>query len=308
MIVCCGEALIDMLPSPTKTGKIGFVPHSGGAVFNTAIALGRLGIDVSLLTRLSKDLFGEQLYNDLKDSEVKTEYIIRSQKPSTLAFVQLTDGHANYSFFDENSAGRMLSFSDFPIINDEVNALYFGGISLACEPAADAYATLCEQQNISKLIMVDPNIRPNFVTSEQRYRTRLEKIFSCADIIKISDEDLNWIYPELFSFDEMIEKLFSSGAKIILLTKGSHGAYGYMKNGITAYAPTHKVNVVDTVGAGDTFNAGVLAQLTKMNLLEKNILSSMTKSQLTQILEYGSKIASITVSRAGANPPWKNDL
>ncbi|MCP3876853.1 MAG: carbohydrate kinase, partial [Sulfitobacter sp.] len=108
MILCCGEALIDMVAAPSLDGPDGFVPHSGGAVFNTAIALGRLGARAGMLTGLSRDMFGDQLADALKASDVDTTHIIRSDRPSTLAFVKLEDGQASYSFFDENSAGRMI--------------------------------------------------------------------------------------------------------------------------------------------------------------------------------------------------------
>ena len=138
MILCCGEALIDMIPTPTEAGLDGFVPHCGGAVYNTAIALGRLGVRTGMLTGLSSDMFGQQLSNGLIASHVDVSHVITSDRPTTLAFVQLVNGHATYDFYDENSAGRMIGQSDMPDLSAEVSALYFGGISLACEPGADS--------------------------------------------------------------------------------------------------------------------------------------------------------------------------
>ena len=163
MILCCGEALIDMIPGPTTGGPDGFVPHSGGAVFNTAIALGRLGARAGLLTGLSTDMFGAQLSDALQASHVNASLCIMSERPTTLAFVRLVEGHATYSFFDENSAARMLNASDMPVLSDEVTALFFGGISLACEPGADAYAALLEREGAQRAVMLDPNIRPGFI-------------------------------------------------------------------------------------------------------------------------------------------------
>uniref|UniRef100_UPI002491FB9F PfkB family carbohydrate kinase n=1 Tax=Thalassorhabdomicrobium marinisediminis TaxID=2170577 RepID=UPI002491FB9F len=163
MILCCGEALIDMLPAATADGQTAFVPHPGGAVFNTAIALGRLGADASLLTGLSTDMFGVQLVAALKHSHVDTGLAVRSDRPTTLAFVQLMDGQARYNFYDENSAGRMLTGADMPAVPDQVSALFFGGISLACEPAADAYADLLARAAGPRAVMLDPNIRPGFI-------------------------------------------------------------------------------------------------------------------------------------------------
>ena len=137
MILCCGEALIDMIPTPppTTAGPDGFVPHAGGAVFNTAIALGRLGAQVGMLSGLSSDMFGRQLVDGLKASHVDVSHLVVSDRPTTLAFVRLVGGHATYDFYDENSAGRMITPGDMPALSAEVSALYFGGISLACRCA-----------------------------------------------------------------------------------------------------------------------------------------------------------------------------
>lgn len=124
MILCCGEALIDMIPAPTTTGRNGFVPHSGGSVFNTAIALGRLGVKTGILTGLSSDMFGQQLVEALYASQVDTSLVATSDRPTTLAFVKLVDGHATYAFFDENSAGRMLGPENIPKLPAEVTSRF----------------------------------------------------------------------------------------------------------------------------------------------------------------------------------------
>ena len=165
MILCCGEALIDMIPTPVTDGGSGFVPHSGGAVFNTAISLGRLGVPVGFVTGLSTDLFGEQLKNTLAESNVETTFSIVSGLPTTLAFVRLTDGHATYTFYDENTAGRSLRPDQLPALPDSVAAMYFGGISLISEPCAEFYAALAAREAEQRVIMLDPNIRTSFVLS-----------------------------------------------------------------------------------------------------------------------------------------------
>ena len=144
MILCCGEALIDMIPAPTTTGGEGFVSHAGGAVFNTAIALARLEAPTALLTGLSTDMFGQMLDATLADNGVNRDLAIRSDRPTTLAFVKLVNGSAQYTFMDENSAGRMLRAEDMPKLGADIEALFFGGISLACEPGAEAYAALLD--------------------------------------------------------------------------------------------------------------------------------------------------------------------
>lgn len=307
MILCCGEALIDMIPFPTEQGDA-FVPHCGGAVFNTAIALGRLGARAGLLTGLSTDMFGRQLAAALRDSHVDDARVIAANRPSTLAFVRLLNGHATYSFFDNGSAGRMLTLADMPDLSGDVSALYFGGISLACEPAADAYAALLAREGRGRAVMIDPNIRPAFIADEDRYRARLSGMIAKADIVKVSDEDLNWISPASQSLEAKVEAILDAGVSVVILTRGGDGAYGYRGFGETIHAPAPKVEVVDTVGAGDTFNAGVMAKLAALGLLHKTELADLSADALAAALTHGARVAAVTVSRAGANPPWAAEL
>ncbi len=308
MILCCGEALIDMIPSPTVSGAEGFVPHSGGAIFNTAIGLGRLAVPTGFLTGLSNDLFGQQLAADLARSGVETDLAIRSDLPTTLAFVRLTDGHATYTFYDENTAGRSLQPDDLPQLPDTVSALYFGGISLISEPCADFYAALAERDAAHRFIAVDPNIRPGFIRDEARYRARLERMIAVADLLKVSDEDLNWIVPGVQELEDKAQHLLRLGPKIVVLTKGREGALALVPDCEPIVVPAQRAEVVDTVGAGDTFNAGVLANLFKAGVLSKSKVTTVTVPQLQAALSLGAAVAAVTVSRAGANPPWSHEL
>ncbi|WP_133487519.1 carbohydrate kinase family protein [Aliiroseovarius marinus] len=308
MILCCGEALIDMIPTPTTAGPDGFVPHSGGAVFNTAIALGRLGVQTGMLTGLSTDMFGRQLSESLKASHVDTTHVIPSDRPTTLAFVRLVDGHATYCFFDENSAGRMLTPADIPALSPEVSALFFGGISLACEPSADAYAALLAQEAAQRVVMIDPNIRPRFIKDIDRYRARLDRMVAQADIVKVSDEDLNWLLPAPLSLNEKVATLMDTGPSVLILTRGGAGASGFLADGTEVQVPAQRVDMKDTVGAGDTFNAGFLAKLSELGCLTKRQLSALSAETLQQAMQHGAKAAAVTVSRAGANPPWAEEL
>lgn len=308
MILCCGEALIDMIPAATADREEAFVPHCGGAIFNTAIALGRLGAGVGLLTGLSTDMFGGQLTEGLKESGVDTFYLIYSDRPTTLAFVRLVNGNASYSFFDENSAGRMLMTADLPALSPQVAALYFGGISLACEPGADTYAALLEREGGNRAVMLDPNIRPAFIRDEVKYRARLDRMFALSDIVKVSDEDLDWVIPEPLPLGEKVEALRAKGPSIVILTRGGDGVTAYLEGGPEVSVPVSRVEVVDTVGAGDTFNAGVLAKLSELGQLSKPSLRSLSPDLLAEALAHGGKVAAVTVSRAGANPPWVSEI
>lgn len=303
MILCCGEALIDMVPI-----EGGFAPLVGGSVFNTAIALGRLGAPAGFCSGLSNDLFGDQLEAALRASHVDSTLAIRSGRPTTLAFVRLTDGQAQYTFYDENSAGRMITTADLPKIPDAVEALYFGGISLCAEPAASSYAALCAGNSAARVVMIDPNIRHSFITDETAYRARIEAMLTHCDIIKVSDEDLNWLVPGSGDLMDKLAQLCARGPAIGLLTRGSDGASALFGEGAQVDVPSQKVVVRDTVGAGDTFNAGVLASLRAQGLLSKSALREISPSQMAEALGFGAKVAAVTVSRDGANPPWANEL
>ncbi|OWY13897.1 carbohydrate kinase [Thioclava sp. JM3] len=306
MILSCGEALIDMLPRESAQGEPAFAPYPGGAVFNTAIALGRLGARSGFLSGLSEDLFGQMLVHSLSDSGVDAGLSVRSDRPTTLAFVTLTDGHASYAFYDENTAGRMLKIEDMPAIPAEVKAMFFGGISLPVEPCGAAYEALMLREAESRVTMIDPNIRPGFIRDETAYRARLERMFAVADIVKVSDEDLRWIEGP-GTIADLARGLLAKGPKLVFVTEGATGAHGFSKH-CEVFVPARKVEVIDTVGAGDTFNAGVLAALDRADALDKRKLAGAEDELISDCLKLGVAAAAVVVSRAGANPPWSDEL
>ena len=308
MIICCGEALIDMIPSKDAGGADAYTPHAGGAVFNTAIGLGRLGAPVGFISGISTDFFSDMLIAGLKASNVDTGHVIMSDRRTTLAFVKLTNGHATYLFFDENSAGRMLDADQLPDVPDATTALYFGGISLINLPAADFYVALAAREASNRVIMADPNIRMNFVTDEDAYRARLDVLVAHTDVLKVSDEDLDWIVPGDQPLTEKAGTLLKTGPKVVIITRGSEGATALFGTDQVVDVPAQRSIVVDTVGAGDTFNSGVLAYLSEHGLLSKKALQDITAEHVTGALAMGAKVAGITVSRAGANPPWAKEL
>lgn len=314
MIICCGEALIDMVPVTSESGQASFAPLVGGAIFNTATGLGRLGVQVGMLSGISNDLFGEQLCQELSDSHVDTSYLMRSNAPTTLAFVSLNDGHASYTFYDENSAGRSVHIDDVPSLSSSKSvktpctALYFGGISLINEPAADAYCAIAQQYAVDMVIILDPNIRTSFITNDQAYRERLQNIIAVADIIKVSDEDLDWLVGSSGVEADQVSALRGQSKAIVVVTKGADGATAYLGTGESVHQAVPKVSVVDTVGAGDTFNAGFMAKLANQKLMSKSALAAVTPAQLSASLAFAAKVAAINVSRQGANPPWLSEL
>ena len=306
MILCCGEALIDMLPRTTTAGEPAFAPYVGGAVFNTAIALGRLGAPAGFFSGLSSDLFGGQFRDALGASKVSSTYAHTSPRPTTLAFVKLTNGQATYTFYDESTAGRMLTIDDLPQLGNEIEAMLFGAISLISEPAGSAYEEFMRREHGSRVTMLDPNIRPNFIPDKAKHLRRIRAMMAMADIVKLSDEDLNW-FGEAGSHEDVIRNWLDRGPKLIVVTHGSEGAVGYSKEHAVTVMP-EKVEVVDTVGAGDTFNAGILASLHEQGLLTKAAISDLSKDAIRKALALGAKAAAVTVSRAGANPPWRHEI
>jgi fructokinase len=306
MILCCGEALIDMLPRRSDAGEPAFAPYAGGAVFNTAIALGRLGVPVEFFSGLSTDLFGQQIASVLAESKAGTRYAHFSARPTTLAFVDLKDGHATYVFYDEGTAGRMLSPEDLPDLAGDIDALLFGAISLIPEPCGSTYEALMAREHAKRVTMLDPNIRPGFIPDRARHTERIRRMMAMADIVKLSDEDLAW-FGEAGSPEDVIRGWLERGPKLIVLTRGGKGAIGYTRNDAVTVMP-RQVEVVDTVGAGDTFNAGILASLHEQGLLTKATLDNLPRDAIEKALDLGARAAAVTVSRAGANPPWRHEI
>ncbi len=306
MILSCGEALIDMLPRTTAGGEAAFAPYPGGAVFNTAIALGRLGAPSGFFSGLSTDLFGRLLTEALDASKVDSALAIRSARPTTLAFVTLTNGQASYAFYDEMTAGRMLSPDDLPPLPASVTALFFGGISLVGDPCGAAYEALMLREAKQRVTMIDPNIRPGFITDEHAYRARIGRMIAAADVVKLSDEDLRWLEGP-GAIADLAGAILSRGARAVFVTEGAEGAHAFTR-GHHVFAPARKVAVVDTVGAGDTFNAGVLAALHRAGALDKGVLADLPEAVLEDAARLGCAAAAVTVSRAGANPPWEAEI
>ena len=307
MILSCGEALIDMLPRTSTAGEPAFAPYAGGAVFNTAIALGRLGAPSAFFSGISTDMLGEILADTLNASKVDTQYCARSGRPTTVAFVKLVNGQATYAFYDENTAGLMLTQDQLPVLPASVSTLFFGGISLVNDPAASTYAALQAREAPTRVTMIDPNIRPGFIAGkEAQYRARIEGMIAKADIVKLSDEDLHWLMGE-GDLTTLARSILAKGPKLVFITEGAEGARAVTATQDRFVAAT-KVTVADTVGAGDTFNAGALCALNEAGALTKARVAALTDAELDAALTLGTKAAAVTVSRPGANPPWRAEL
>ncbi len=306
MIISCGEALIDFLPRKGADGNALFQPATGGSPYNVAVAMARLGATTGFFGGMSTDFFGDMLRQSLTDSGVDLSFVAAVKRPTTLAFVTLEDGNARYAFFDEGSAGRMLTEADLPAFPKTVAALHFGSISLVAEPCGSTLEALMRREQKDRVISLDPNIRASLVRNREGYLARLDRLVAMADIARLSDEDLAWIAPEA-SFEEIARRWLDHGARLVILTRGAAGA-----TAITAHhavsVPGMAAKVVDTVGAGDTFTAGVLARLDALGLLTKPAVAKLDRGRLTDVLSFAIKAAAVTVSRAGADPPWLKEI
>jgi len=307
-ILCAGEALIDMVPRDTPEG-LAFLPLPGGSVFNTAIAGARLGAPTLFWYGLSTDLFGDQLRAALASAGVDAHLCQPVDRHSTLAFVTLNEGQARYLFLDENTAGRMLTPADMPEVPGQVGALFIGGISLVGEPVGstmEALAAKVAGDGQGRLIMLDPNIRHDFIRDEAAYRARIGRLIALSHVVKLSDEDLLWLNGP-GDLAEQVRKVQALGPHLVLVTQGARGAHAFSPDW-NVQVTTAPVTVVDTVGAGDTFNAGFLAALGEAGALSRDGVTRISREDISVALAFATRAAGISVTRAGANPPWRNEL
>ena len=307
MIICAGESLIDMV---SFKGEPEYTPHVGGSNFNSSIALGRLGANCYYFGAVSNDSYGKLIESKLRHSKVKEDFVIKTNRPTTLAYADVIDGIAEYTFVDEHSAGRLLDSSSLKPFLDGVKkakALLVGGISLQAEPCGSSWQSFIEEVAGHLPIYFDANVRPDFIENKQAYLARFIELTHKVDILKISDEDYRYLFGAQ-DINEVSKSWLDNGIKLVILTLGSEGSKVINGNGNKVFAESLKVDVVDTIAAGDTFNAGFLLNLDEQDLLDRDSLNTINNDQLTQALSFANKVASITVTRKGANPPWHEEL
>ncbi len=306
MIVVCGEALVDFTPARGEAGEA-YLPHPGGSPYNVAVALGRLEIPVAFLGRLSTDAFGRLLRRHLEANGVDLRYLREGPEPSTLAFVHLAGAEPEFSFYGEGTADRQLRPEDLPAaFPPDALALHGGSISLALEPIASTLDRLMRRERGTRAISFDPNIRPGLIRDRESYCRRLEEWVASADLVKVSRTDLSWLYPR-DPRDRAAARWREMGPALVVVTLGERGAQGFGPPGAVR-VPGIPVRVADTVGAGDAFTAGLLAWLSRHGRLTRHELARLPEADLTRALHYANRVAALTCTRPGADPPRRREV
>ena len=308
-ILVGGENLIDFVENADTDGAPQFSANPGGAPYNMAIASARQGCHVDYLTPISQDRLGGLLAERLSESGVKIK-APRVDAPTSLAVVSLAEGQANYQFYRKDTAERQITQSHLDKALDAGAWLFHIG-ALALVDGADGalweqFFINCHRQGI--ITSLDPNIRPILIGARAPYIKRLETMFQYADIIKLSDEDLAWIYPNkdmLAAFEQLIA---TSNKGLRVLTQGADGA---VARSISAKAktPAHPIqSLADTVGAGDTFMASMLAWLVENQIHERDAIHNLSAKNLKSMLTRANKAAALNCKKHGCHPPFRDEL
>lgn len=292
-----GEALVDLVP--TADGNL-LAPRLGGGPFNVATTLGRLGVPVTFLSRLSTDGFGEQLLALLQDSGVDASLVQRGPQPTTLAVVGLApDGSARYGFYTEGTADRLVA--DPGPLPADVAAVCLGTLALVLEPGASVYeAVLHREAAAGRLTVLDPNVRAELIADLAGYRNRFRCWLPSVGVLKLSVDDAVWLGGEVTDW-------LAAGAAAVVLTSGDEGL---VVRTATQHVrvPAPSTPVADTIGAGDTVSGALLAWLHGARALSRDAVTALDAPAWRAALEFAARAAAVTVSRPGADPPWRAEL
>jgi fructokinase len=305
MILVGGEALVDLVPAPgTVPGELGpLLPLPGGGPYNVAITVGRLGAPVRFLSRLSTDSFGDALLRRLQLSGVDTSMVQRGPEPTTLAVAGIAaDGSARYSFHVEGTADREVEHPG--PLPGEVKIVSLGTLSLLLEPGASRYEQLLREH--TGLTVLDPNIRPAMVTDATAYRARFASWLPDIGLLKLSIEDAEWLADG--DADKAVAEWLGRGPAAVVLTRGGDGIVVRTPDGLEVEVPTVPTAVVDTIGAGDTVHGALLTWLHNNGITTSETLRTVTQDAWRDALSFAARAASVTVSRAGAEPPYAAEL
>lgn len=301
MIIVAGEALVDLVIDPTGV----VVAALGGAPFNTARTCGRLDADVAFVGSISNDRFGSLLAARLAADDVSIDRVVRTDAPTTLAAAELNDhGAATYRFYIDGTSAPAL---DAPPSDLDCDAFFMGGLGLVLEPMARTLESILGRFGAAgdhlPLVMIDVNCRPLIVPDREAYVDRARRTLSAAHVVKVSDEDLDYLVPGASHLDAARE-LLAWGPRAVLLTAGRDGVHVVTADGEES-VPVEPVDVVDTIGAGDSF-AG--AFLTWWTMADRSPADSGRLDHLVPAVRAANTIAGIVCTRRGADPPRLAEL
>ncbi|MGW5199773.1 carbohydrate kinase family protein [Streptomyces spiralis] len=300
MIVVAGEALIDLVPR--GAGALADLkPTLGGGPYNTAVALGRLGCPTAFCSRMSYDAFGQALLDGLRRAGVDVSGVQRGGEPTTLAVATVgTDGSAAYSFYVDGTADRLFSMP--AALPAGTRAVSFGTCSLVLEPGASAYEELMRSAAAQGVFTaLDPNIRAGLIPDADAYRARFRGWLPSVSLLKLSEEDARWL-------GGTPREWLAAGPSAVVITHGGDGLTAHTRDGAEHSVPGEKVDVVDTIGAGDTVNAALLHGLATQDALSSEGLAGLGADGWTRLLRSAARAAAVTCSRAGAEPPYASEV
>lgn len=316
MFLSCGDSLFDMFvgkqtgddASGADNTRISVNGVVGGSPMNVALGVARLGHNSSYLTKLSSDLFGQRIGQFLDNNNINRELSAPTKLNTTLAMVETQpDGSAQYVFYIDNSADVSLVASELPAqLPEAIRVLHFGSYSTAVEPGASALQALARREAGSRVVSYDPNLRMSIEPDVERWRASFAQFCANANLVKASDEDIESLYGR-GKEDNFVADCFSHGAQLVYITRGPDGGSAFDKEGASAQTPGVKVNVVDTVGAGDTFQAGILHWLASRQHIGSSA-SIEGRVDLQASLEFAARAAAVTCTRRGADLPTLADL
>ncbi len=309
MFLVCGEALWDLfaIEGGGKGQGLSFDARVGGSPFNVAVGLARLGQGVSLFTGLSTDRLGERLMEALEAEGVATSALVRTKNPSTISLVDLgADGSPRYAFYGQGAADRSVITSDLPALGPEIWGLHAGSFSLAVEPVGSTLLALFERERGRRLLTLDPNVRLTVEPDVAIWLDRLEKFLPCADIVKVSDEDLDLLHPGR-ALEEIAAGWLAKGPALVVITRGAQGAVAFGPAG-RVEVPGRRVEVIDTVGAGDTFQAAVITALAERGVRTRAAVEALDSAEISAVLDFAVVAAAVTCSRRGADLPRRAEL
>ena len=302
-----GEILIDFLPLDAGGSVPSFLMYPGGAPFNVAVGLARLGQPVAFAGKVATDLFGRFLQAQVAREGIDSRFLLPADGPSTLAFAALENGDATWAFYGEGAADTLLAAAEVPAaLFAETAILHCGSISLLRGTTPAAVLATVERLKGRALISFDPNVRPGLVRDEADYRAVLERLFALADVVKLSALDIGWLAPGR-TVGEVASDLQARGAGLVAVTQGGAGVL-VVRGADRLMVPAVRVPVVDTVGAGDAFSAGLLAGLAERGVTSRAALDGLYMDDLVATLRFAAAVAALTCTRAGADPPRREEV